>query len=61
MNSCLLWYSLDAAERPSMRQTSSGAKTSVMAPVPFFLASNAWRIVSRLASVSSYVDESINR
>jgi hypothetical protein len=34
MNRCLLRYSFDATECPSIRQTISGANTSVMAPVP---------------------------
>jgi hypothetical protein len=50
-NCCLLSYRFDATECPSIRQTISGANTSVMEPVPFFQASNASRIVSRLASV----------
>src|SRR4051794_33108894 len=38
-----------------MRQTISGANTSVIAPVPCCQASNVSRIVSRLASVWSSV------
>jgi hypothetical protein len=34
MNCCLLLYSFDAAECPSIRQTISGANTSVMGPAP---------------------------
>ena len=48
---CLLRYSFDAAECPSIRQTMSGANTSVMAPVPWRQASKAWRMIARLVSV----------
>ncbi len=51
MNCCLLRYSFDAAECPSIRQTMPGANTSVMAPVPWRQASKAWRMISRLVSV----------
>jgi hypothetical protein len=34
MNCCLLAYSFDAAECPSIRQTISGANTPVTAPFP---------------------------
>ena len=42
-------YSLEASECPPIRQTSSGANTSLIAPVPCCHASKVWRMVCRLA------------
>ena len=41
MNCCLLRYSFEATECPSMRQAMPAANTSVMAPVPRCQASKA--------------------
>src|SRR5438105_7962908 len=51
INCCLLVYSFEATECPSIRQTMSGANTSVMALVPLCQASKVWRMIFRLASV----------
>src|SRR6516165_3747866 len=51
MNCCLLRYSFDAAEWPSIRQAMSGANTPVIGAVPWCQASKAWRMISRLVSV----------
>ena len=51
MNCCLLEYSFEATECPSIRQIISTANTSVMAPVPWCQRSKAWRMIVRLASV----------
>jgi hypothetical protein len=53
MNCCLLAYSFEATECPSIRQTTSAANTSVMAPVPLCQDSKAWRMIFRLASVGA--------
>ena len=53
INCCLLAYSFEATECPSIRQTMSGANTSVMAPVPWCQDSKAWRMIFRLASVGA--------
>jgi hypothetical protein len=50
IKSCLLEYSFEATECPSIRQSMSTANTSAMAPVPCCQAS-AWRMIVRLASV----------
>jgi hypothetical protein len=47
MNSCLSPYSFDATEWPSIRQTISGANTSVTEPVPSRHTSSAWRMTCR--------------
>jgi hypothetical protein len=53
MNCCLLAYSLDATDWPSIRLTICGANTSVIEPVPSRQLSKALRMVCRFVSLRS--------